>query len=311
MANPNTRLVLDLARDTETIVDMTPYFQGRVGDSQAYVPLALLSYGKPFSLIGYDILFEGVDSAGNKIRVFGTADTTIASDSWKQGRCTFRFPSGAFKVPGEWETAFFRVVKSGSDPDKSNTRISTLPLKLNVFDDQVEMRSEILGAYDSGLQSLLDDYYSIVQTKIKELDDLPTNLRIAQDTATQIQALVDQYLDLFNAKGVPTAAQLNAAASTAQTNAQNYTDQKVGTLKLEIDGLTTTSSNFDTAILPNHDYVMSASSYNGPNNLAGVCSVHGPASHQYQRFVDDNNAMWHRIYRNGSWTGWLQDTSFN
>lgn len=311
MANPNTRLVLDLARDTDTIIDMTPYFQGRVGDSQASVPLALRYYGKPFSLEGYDVIFEGQDPAGNKKRVYGTANTSMPADSWQLGRCTFNFPSGVFTTPGKWESAFFRVVKSGEDPDKSGTKISTLPLALNVFDDQVEVKTDIVEAYDSGMQTMLDEYYEIVQTKIKDLNNLPTELRIAQDTATEIQALVQQYLDLFDAKGVPTAAQLNAAASSAQQNAQNYTDTQIKTIQLKIDGLTGTSSNFDTAILPNHDYVMSASSYNGPNKTAGVCSVHGTASHQYQRFVDDNNVMWHRIYRNGSWTSWLQDTSFN
>lgn len=48
MADTNTRVVLDLVRDAQSnygsIVDLTPYFQGRIGDSQAPMPFWRLKW---------------------------------------------------------------------------------------------------------------------------------------------------------------------------------------------------------------------------------------------------------------------------
>src|SRR5699024_9081136 len=58
MAAPNTRVVLDLLRDTKTTIDLTPYFQGRVGDSDSFLPMAIIAAGRAYDLTGKSVIFQ-------------------------------------------------------------------------------------------------------------------------------------------------------------------------------------------------------------------------------------------------------------
>lgn len=307
MANPNTRLVLDLARDTQEYIDMTPYFQGRVGDSLAYVPVALLSYGKPFDLTGYDIVAMGQDPAGNAKRAWQTADTNGPGDSWRAGKATFRFPAGFFTVPGEWENFCFKVISAGTrDPDNAQVIVSTLNLKLTVYDNAVYMQSAIPG-YDTYADSLVEAFEKYIKVKMQEVDNLPQTLKATIDASKTLQEVVNQYLDLFDSKGIPTMATLNAMISAAQSAAATDATTKVNNA---IAGLTKSASDFNVATMSATDYIMSPNSSNGPNNLAGVVSVHGNSTRLYQLFVDSNNDAWTRARTSTVWTSWNHVTMF-
>lgn len=303
MANPNTRLVLDLARDTQEYIDMTPYFQGRVGDSLAYVPVALLSYGKPFDLTGYDIVAMGQDPAGNAKRAWQTADTNGPGDSWRAGKATFRFPAGFFTVPGQWENFCFKIISAGTrDPDNAQTIVSTLNLKLTVYDDAVYMQSAIPG-YDTYADSLVEAFEKYIKVKMQEVDNLPQSLQATIDASKTLSDVVDQYLDLFDKKGIPTMATLNAMISAAATDATTKVNNAIA-------GLTKSASDFNAATTSATDYIMSPNSSNGPNNLAGVVSVHGNSTRLYQLFVDSNNDAWTRARTSTAWTSWNHVTMF-
>lgn len=307
MANPNTRLVLDLARDTQEYIDMTPYFQGRVGDSLAYVPVALLSYGKPFDLTGYDIVAMGQDPAGNAKRAWQTADTNGPGDSWRAGKATFRFPAGFFTVPGEWENFCFKVISAGTrDPDNAQVIVSTLNLKLTVYDNAVYMQSAIPG-YDTYADSLVEAFEKYIKVKMEQVDNLPQTLKATIDASKTLSDVVDQYLDLFDKKGIPTMATLNAMISAAQSAAATDATTKVNNA---IAGLTKSASDFNVATMSATDYIMSPNSSNGPNNLAGVVSVHGNSTRLYQLFVDSNNDAWTRARTSTVWTSWNHVTMF-
>lgn len=309
MANPNTRLVLDLARDTQEYIDMTPYFQGRVGDSLAYVPVALLSYGKPFDLTGYDIVAMGQDPAGNAKRAWQTSDTNGPGDSWRAGKATFRFPAGFFTVPGEWENFCFKVISAGTrDPDNAQVIVSTLNLKLTVYDNAVYMQSAIPG-YDTYADSLVEAFEKYIKVKMEQVDNLPQTLKATIDASKTLQEVVNQYLDLFDSKGIPTAASVMNEIGTALTTAKNYTDSAVRTA---IDNLTDNNArDFNACLTPNHDYSMAGSTSNGPNELMGVLTVHGdPHGNLAQIFIDENNDAWTRIKTTGGWSSWNHVTMF-
>lgn len=307
MANPNTRLVLDLARDTQEYIDMTPYFQGRVGDSQSFVPIALLRYGKPFDMTGYDLVAMGQDPAGVAKRAWQTSDANGPGDSWRAGKLTLRFPAGFFTTPGEWESFCFKVVDAGTtDPDNAQTIISTLNLKLRVFDDAVYMQTAI-EAYDTYADSLVEAFEKYIKVKMEQVDNLPQTLKATIDASKTLSDVVDQYLDLFDKKGIPTMATLNAMISAAQSAAATDATTKVNNA---IAGLTKSASDFNVATMSATDYIMSPNSSNGPNNLAGVVSVHGNSTRLYQLFVDSNNDAWTRARTSTVWTSWNHVTMF-
>lgn len=303
MANPNTRLVLDLARDTQEYIDMTPYFQGRVGDSQSFVPIALLRYGKPFDMTGYDLVAMGQDPAGVAKRAWQTSDANGPGDSWRAGKLTLRFPAGFFTTPGEWESFCFKVVDAGTtDPDNAQTIISTLNLKLRVFDDAVYMQTAI-EAYDTYADSLVESFGKYIKIKMEEINNLPQSLQATIDASKTLSDVVDQYLDLFDKKGIPTMATLNAMISAAATDATTKVNNAIA-------GLTKSASDFNVATTSATDYIMSPNSSNGPNNLAGVVSVHGNSTQLYQLFVDSSNDAWTRVRNGSSWTAWNHVTMF-
>lgn len=309
MTNPNTRLVLDLARDTQEYIDMTPYFQGRVGDSQSFVPIALLRYGKPFDMTGYDLVAMGQDPAGVAKRAWQTSDANGPGDSWRAGKLTLRFPAGFFTTPGEWQSFCFKVINAGTnDPDNAQTIISTLNLKLRVYDDAVYMQTAIK-AYDTYADSLVESFSKYIKTKMQEVDNLPQTLKATVDASKTLQEVVNQYLDLFDSKGIPTAASVMNEIGTALTTAKNYTDSAV---RAAIDNLTDSNArDFNACLTPNHDYSMAGGTSNGPNSLMGVLTVHGdPHGNLAQIFIDANNDAWTRIKTTGGWSSWNHVTMF-
>lgn len=176
MASPNTRVVFDLARDGNTIIDLTPYFSGRVNDSEAPLPMAFTMYGRSYDLTGRDVLFQGKDHEGTPFNIYGSADDVDNHDSWHKGRVTMRFPAGTFQTPGEWSEAFFRIVDNKVDPEKSSAIISTLNVKLNVADDGVTA-SVTRQAYHSRGETLVEQLEADAEQHRQEMENLSTNLK--------------------------------------------------------------------------------------------------------------------------------------
>lgn len=176
MASPNTRVVFDLVRDTNTIINLTPYFQGRVNDSEAPLPMAITMSGRKYDLTGKDVLFQGTDHEGHAFNVYGSADDINNGDSWHKGRVTMRFPAGVFQTPGEWSEAFFRIIDNKVDPEKSQSIISTLNVGLNVLDDGVTA-SVTRQAYHSRGETLVEQLEADAEQHRQEMENLSTNLK--------------------------------------------------------------------------------------------------------------------------------------
>ena len=200
MAAINTRVVLDLVRDaqpnTSSIVDLTPYFQGRVGDSQAPMPLALKMDGRPQDLTGYGFQIEATDSAGHTFVLSNCAKEVTQSDSFKRGFFTVIWAAEMFQNPGAMKGTF--VVTRPETGEK----ISTLDFNLNVLDQAVSLNT-LHGSYSNRLEDIINDLKSKADEMIKG-----TSIATLTAQLKSAQSALETATSLINTKGIPTTVDM-------------------------------------------------------------------------------------------------------
>jgi hypothetical protein len=282
MAAINTRVVLDLVRDAQpnagSIVDLTPYFQGRVGDSQAPMPLALKMDGRPQDMTGYGFQIEATDSAGKSFVLSNCAKEVTQSDSFKRGFFTVIWAAEMFQNPGIMTGAF--VI---TNPD-TNERISTLDFNLNVLNQAVSFNT-LNDSYSNRLEDVINDLKS-------KADAMVNGTSIATLTAQlkSAQSALETATSLINTKGIPTTVDM-------QNYVQGYmVAQNTGD---DLNTLTTPGMSY---------YVTTTSAGNLPNGKLGLLSIHGNASHLLQVFTDADQNAFVRGYENNAWSEWRQVT---
>lgn len=282
MAAINTRVVLDLVRDaqpnTSSIVDLTPYFQGRVGDSQAPMPLALKMDGRPQDMTGYGFQIEATDSAGHTFVLSNCAKEVTQSDSFKRGFFTVIWAAEMFQNPGIMTGAF--VI---TNPD-TNERISTLDFNLNVLNQAVSFNT-LNDSYSNRLEDVINDLKS-------KADEMINGTSIATLTAQlkSAQSALETATSLINTKGIPTTVDMQDYVNGYMV-AQNTGD--------DLNTLTTPGMSY---------YVTTTSAGNLPNGKLGLLSIHGNASHLLQVFTDADQNAFVRGYENNAWSKWRQVT---
>lgn len=282
MAVINTRVVLDLVRDAQpnasSIVDLTPYFQGRVGDSQAPMPLALKMDGRPQDMTGYGFQIEATDSAGKSFVLSNCAKEVTQSDSFKRGFFTVIWAAEMFQNPGIMTGAF--VI---TNPD-TGERISTLDFNLNVLGQAVSFNT-LNDSYSNRLEDVINDLKS-------KADEMINGTSIATLTAQlkSAQSALETATSLINTKGIPTTVDM-------QNYVQGYmVAQNTGD---DLNTLTTPGMNY---------YVTTTSAGNLPNGKLGLLSIHGNASHLLQVFTDADQNAFVRGYENNAWSKWRNVT---
>lgn len=282
MADTNTRVVLDLVRDAQSnygsIVDLTPYFQGRIGDSQAPMPLALKMDGRPFDMTGYSFQVEATDSQGKAFVMSNCAKEAAQSDRFKRGFFTVIWAAEMFQNPGTMKGAFV-VTKP-----ETGEKISTLDFNLNVLDQAVSLNT-LHDSYSNRLEDIINDLKS-------KADEMVNGTSIATLTAQlkSAQSALETATSLINTKGIPTTVDM-----------QNYVKsymvaQNTGN---DLNTLTTPGMNY---------YVTTTSAGNLPNGKLGLLSIHGNASHLLQVFTDADQNAFVRGYENNAWSKWRQVT---
>lgn len=282
MADTNTRVVLDLVRDAQSnygsIVDLTPYFQGRIGDSQAPMPLALKMDGRPFDMTGYGFQVEATDSQGKAFVMSNCAKEAAQSDRFKRGFFTVIWAAEMFQNPGTMKGAFV-VTKP-----ETGEKISTLDFNLNVLDQAVSLNT-LHDSYSNRLEDIINDL------KLKA-DEMVNGTSIATLTAQlkSAQSALETATSLINTKGIPTTVDM-----------QNYVKgymvaQNTGN---DLNTLTTPGMSY---------YVTTTSAGNLPNGKLGLLSIHGNASHLLQVFTDADQNAFVRGYENNAWSKWRQVT---
>lgn len=282
MADTNTRVVLDLVRDAQSnygsIVDLTPYFQGRIGDSQAPMPLALKMDGRPFDMTGYGFQVEATDSQGKAFVMSNCAKEVAQSDHFKRGFFTVIWAAEMFQNPGAMKGAFV-VTKP-----ETGEKISTLDFNLNVLDQAVSLNT-LHDSYSNRLEDIINDLKS-------KADEMVNGTSIATLTAQlkSAQSALETATSLINTKGIPTTVDM-----------QNYVKgymvaQNTGN---DLNTLTTPGMSY---------YVTTNSAGNLPNGKLGMLSIHGNASHLLQVFTDADQNAFVRGYENNAWSKWRSVT---
>lgn len=126
------RVPLDLTRYNDTEIDISGYFNGRVGDTQDLLPLWITNNDYSVDLRDFGVVYGGVDSKmvphRHVIDRIGDLQT-YRGDSPVKGKFTLPFDERTFNVPGHWEQFFIRFV------DQDGNTISSVDLDFDVFDD--------------------------------------------------------------------------------------------------------------------------------------------------------------------------------
>lgn len=282
MAAINTRVVLDLVRDaqsnTSSIVDLTPYFQGRVGDSQAPMPLALKMDGRPQDMTDYGFQVEATDSQGKAFVLSNCAKEVAQSDNFKRGFFTVIWAAEMFQNPGIMKGAFV-ITK----PD-TNERISTLDFNLNILEQTVSLNT-LHDSYSNRLENVINDLTAKADQMIKS-----SSIATLTAQLKTTQSALETATDLINTKGIPTTVEMQNYVKGYMV-AQNTGD--------DLNTLTTPGMSY---------YVTTTAADNLPNGKLGMLSIHGNASHLLQIFTDADQDTFIRNYENNAWSKWRQVT---
>lgn len=276
------------ASKESTVFNLTPYFQGRVADSNSTIGLWLYEGPYPMNLMGYSVGFQGRDSAGWDFKIIGfDGKDTHTYDDRQKGRVTFTFPAGTFAHEGAWndEMTFFYI------EDSQGHRVSTINCHLNVYADDVTVAFNPVPLFD-GMDKYVKQVKDAADKAVSQINGLPGDLAAAQVKMESIETALKTYTNLIKAQNIPSTSDVTAGINAAITS------------------LTKTARDFNACTAANTDYVMAVSSSNGPNALAGVVSVHGNGTTLFQLFVDSSNDAWTRVRNGSSWSSWNHVTMF-
>lgn len=217
-------LEVDIEKPVSTFVDLTNYFQARVGDAKAYCKLHIKSGSNSIDMTNKKMTFYGKDSNATPFAAAGGFDDDQPGDDRQLGLITFYFPEGIFQKEGKWQEAYFKIQgEDGSD-------ISTVNLTLNVLPSQVEMgisvrpfipelektRTKINQALrEMNAQQLLNQIESM-KTTVGAYTDL-----IEQHAVLNKPETVDLVSGIVNPMQTKLTSQMNSLSSsiTSQMNA--------------------------------------------------------------------------------------------
>ena len=202
-------LNLDLAKSPI----LKPVIYGRVGDSDMQtVTVNITSRDVPVNLTGYTITFEGITN-GSQTKVFDVGGIKTTSAGLALGKFDYMFPNMAFAVSGNYEIAYFSIVK-GKKRDTTGE-----------FDIIVGSNADI-DAEEA--ETIITEYNKLVQ----ELHDITDNY--ISDSDTKFANINKKILDL------------QAKITQYQTSVKNTADSAVSTINTTKDSAinaVNTSSN--------------------------------------------------------------------
>lgn len=289
----NDYVVLDLEKPTQTLVNLTKNFQGRVGDSRAYCKLWIKSNGLPYDLTkdGRTVGFSGVDPVADRWNAVGWAADDQPGDDAQFGRITYYFPAGMFRAAGDWDkdSTFFYV-----DDEKTDMHVSTINVWLHIMGSQVEMGINAT-PYKTDLDKAVDEVKSYAQQKQNEIDKSLQEINSG--------ALMQKVQALSDAIGVYTGLIKQNAVAT-KDEMQSYIDQLLGS-KATGDDL--------NLLLDQGNYVItSPTAGNNPAKTTGTLIVSGDNDDSIsQLFIDTQANLWVRFGGTQGWSDWREQTAWN
>lgn len=283
----NLYIELDLEKPEKTYIDLTPYFQGRVGDSMSEVYIWLKRNGLPFDLTAYNVGFHGVDPSGTMYNSVGSARYDRPGASRIAGKVCYSFPAGMFKVDGLWDPEFTYFYID----DGAGTRISTIGCAINVLPNQVIMGVDADFAKNE-IDQIVVDLRNWANEKKDDIDSLETRINAMGGTVKSLETMINTWQSMLNTKQVPTKSEM-----------EDYLDSKLQSqdwgqdLNLCLNAGTTYN-------------ITSGSVSNNPAKTAGTLVVSGRLNSLVQVFYDTKNQAWHRVQVSGAWSDWVLNTDF-
>ena len=285
----NEYVPLDIEKgtyDQETYVNLTPHFQGRVGDSMASVNLWFKRNGLPLDLTPRNVGFQGVDPNGKRFNAVGFAAYDQPGADEQVGRVNYYFPANIFQVEGQWDvnSTFFYI-----DDDKGQ-HVSTINVLLNVLPNLVEMGIKAQ-PFETDMDRVTAQLKSYADQKRKEIDQLTTNYAQLDTQIRALRTTINSYTDLINNHSVPTSSEM-----------KDYVDGMLGA--------TAFGGDLNTCLTPTQ-YLVKAGANNNPSSKAGILLVRGSGSTLIQLLIDDDANLYVRKMTNGKWNNWRQQTAWN
>lgn len=285
----NEYVSLDIEKgtyDQQTYVNLTPNFQGRVGDSMASVNLWFKQNGLPLDLTPRNVGFQGLDPNGKRFNAVGFAAYDQPGADEQVGRVNYYFPANIFQVEGQWDvnSTFFYI------DDDEGQHVSTINVLLNVLPNLVEMGINAQ-PFETDMDRVTAQLESYADQKRKDIDQMTTNYA---QLDTQIQALrtaINSYTDLINDHSVPTSSEM-----------KDYVNGMLGA--------TAFGGDLNTCLTPTQ-YLVEAGANNNPSSKDGILLVRGSGSTLVQLLIDDDANLYVRKMTNGEWNSWRQQTAWN
>lgn len=288
----NDYVVLDLEKPTQTLINLTNNFQGRVGDSRAYCKLWVQSNGIPYDLTkdGRSVGFSGVDPNGDKWVAVGWAAADQPGDNAQVGRITYYFPAGMFRVEGDWDkdSTFFYV-----DDENTDMHVSTTNVWLHIFANEVEMGISAT-PYKSDLDKAVDEVKSYAQQKQNEIDNSLQEINSGA-LMQKVQALSDAivvYTGLIKQNAVATKDEM-----------QDYIAQLLGSK--------TTGDDLNLLLDQGSYVITNANASNNPAKTTGTLIVSGDSGNMSQLFIDTQANLWVRSGGTQGWSDWREQVAWS
>lgn len=210
-------LEVDIEKPMSTFVDLTNYFQARVGDAKAYCKLHIKSGHNSVDMTNKKMRFYGKDSNATPFVAAGGFDDDQPGDDRQLGLITFYFPDGIFQKEGKWQEAYFKI------QDENGSDISTIDLTLNVLPNQVEMGISIrpfipaLEETEAKINKALREMNA--QQLLNQIESMKTTVGAYTDLIEQHAVLnKPETIDLINSTVNPFKTQLTGQMNDLKSN---------------------------------------------------------------------------------------------
>lgn len=287
----NEYVVLDIEKQASgsvsTYVNITPHFQGRVGDSRASVDVWFKRNGLPLDLTDKTVNFSGVDPTGHKYHAVGWAEYDQPGADMQAGRVNFYFPAGMFRAEGQWdeEGTYFEITD-----DKG--KVSTLGVNLVALPNLVEMGINAK-PFETDLDRALTEFKSYLQSKQSEVDQNTHQIDSINNAVKALNSTIEAYENLINTKAVPTKNEM-----------QQYVQKLLSA--------TEWSGDLNLCLTPT-TYLVESGASNNPTKASGSCImfVRGTDQLVSQMLVDNEQNLWVRSRVNGVWSNWREQVAWS
>lgn len=206
-------LNLDLAKSPI----LKPVVYGRIGDSDMQtVTVNITSRDIPVNLTGYTITFEGVTNGG-QTKVFDVEGVSTTEAGLALGKFDYTFPNMAFAVAGNYEIAYFSIMKEGK---RDTTGEFDIIVGSNADIDAEEAKT-IITLYDQLVTQLK-------QTTSDYLLDADEKFALLTQQVADFQTLIDSYKGQVENTASSVIQRINEALANFE-NGNFYTKEEADT----------------------------------------------------------------------------------